>query len=1020
MKKWCAVGIALVLFFLPLSVPVKAVTISAASDHWLGDIDRYPASAFETDFEEPSVEWLNFVSGEKPATFSKENIHVDLADSVIVIDNQVTSQLATAGQLLSGNANALLRPDKIIAEGGYIARDILDEAAKSRGRSVKNGTVFVDTELGTAFKVVSPSVFTGAFDANDTLGSIAAPLENTYGLARPQLSEILDDFELTEETIRLTRGNITGFAPNIEKNLVLPGWATQQAFGDALKDFKYLSDDPFIKLQFTGQKLQANLGDGGKIEVIVSGGLGIEDIDLTGRYSGFDGYRIALTLKQESYLVVEMSANVHQEVYIPILGLDIPFGIGRISGGIFAVVGLDGSLSLEIEARDYTETTMGVKGGTKFYIPTSVKPIFSQGFTSDGEVDLNGDIDGYLKFGPMVGLELFGFDLVGAGVFLGAGVHVQADNKMLDVNLYGLFNVYVKLAGKTLNLANYKPTILRRRQANTAGYRIKVVEAFISPGHVGGTIEKEIPSTVPPRFEVVQGMAYRILVIPAGTPFDPNAASPADKPGIRKYPASGYAMTNEVGEFYQADPHMLYDKDQVVIEFKVGEESFYSNPATPTLPFSSFTISKADSFNDFATGQVNPIRSIDWEDGVPEVQYKWTYCGGAIVNLSQYLSLNYDQHVPTGDLAIAYTDPWGNFDTRKPPLAVVPGTQITNTGFDVYETPANWGSLVGYDVSLNYNKATTTGRVPVHTTFDISFDRTIQLVPNSFKKYEEDGKLIHQVQYDESIWIVNPNGTRTVTSDEFRYNRIVFSTQDMGRTTDYHNESDLVRDYQWKLGESGKQLIPLLDAEGHETGAALFKERVTVEWVWQKHPNPVKITSSDHTSVNQQGGTFAVTATGYEPFVFSVDGVPSGVQIDAASGQMTIPAGLDAGDYVFSIQAEEDRTRLGSSVLFKDPYEGNAPSPPDVQTFTLTVNHDPGATSPAPTLTPPPTPTLTPPPTPTVTPSVAPTPSPAPTLLPPVIAEADHAYMFSKLIGSGDFVVPVEASGSAPITWSLH
>jgi hypothetical protein len=577
---------------------------------------------------------------------------------------------------------------------------------------------------------------------------------------------------------------------------------------------------------------------------------------------------------------------------------------------------------------------------------------------------------------------------------------------MLDVNLYGLFNVYVKLAGKTLNLANYKPTILRRRQANTAGYRIKVVEAFISPGHVGGTIEKEIPSTVPPRFEVVQGMAYRILVIPAGTPLDPNAASPADKPGIRKYPASGYAMTNEVGEFYQADPHMLYDKDQVVIEFKVGEESFYSNPATPTLPFSSFTISKADSFNDFATGQVNPIRSIDWEDGVPEVQYKWTYCGGAIVNLSQYLSLNYDQHVPTGDLAIAYTDPWGNFDTRKPPLAVVPGTQITNTGFDVYETPANWGSLVGYDLSLNYNKATTTGRVPVHTTFDISFDRTIQLVPNSFKKYEEDGKLIHQLQYDESIWIVNPNGTRTVTSDEFRYNRIVFSTQDMGRTTDYHNESDLVRNYQWKLGESGKQLIPLLDAEGHETGAALFKERVTVEWVWQKHPNPVKITSSDHTSVNQQGGTFAVTATGYEPFVFSVDGVPSGVQIDAVSGQMTIPAGLDAGDYVFSIQAEEDRTRLGSSVLFKDPYEGNAPSPPDVQTFTLTVNHDPGATSPAPTLTPPPPPTLTPPPTPPVTPSVAPTPSPATYAPASVIAEADHAYMFSKLIGSGDFVVP--------------
>ncbi len=173
--------------------------------------------------------------------------------------------------------------------------------------------------------------------------------------------------------------------------------------------------------------------------------------------------------------------------------------------------------------------------------------------------------------------------------------------------------------------------------------------------------------------------------------------------------------------------------------------------------------------------------------------------------------------------------------------------------------------------------------------------------------------MIHQLQYDESIWIVNPNGTRTVTSDEFRYIRIVLSTQDMGRTTDYHNESDLVRNYQWKLGESGKQLIPLLDAEGHETGAALFKERVTVEWVWQKHPNPVKITSSDHTSVNQQAGPLLSPPTGYEPFCFSVD-VSLPAPVDAASGQMTIPPVLMRG-LTFFRSRQRNTDRLGSSVL---------------------------------------------------------------------------------------------------------
>ncbi len=37
-----------------------------------------------------------------------------------------------------------------------------------------------------------------------------------------------------------------------------------------------------------------------------------------------------------------------------------------------------------------------------------------------------------------------------------------------------------------------------------------------------------------------------------------------------------------------------------------------------------------------------------------------------------------------------------------------------------------------------------------------------------------------------------------------------------------------------------------------------------------------------------------------------------------------------------------------------------------------------------------------------------------------MIAEADHNYNFIKLIGSGDYVVPIEADGSEPITWSLE
>ena len=51
-------------------------------------------------------------------------------------------------------------------------------------------------------------------------------------------------------------------------------------------------------------------------------------------------------------------------------------------------------------------------------------------------------------------------------------------------------------------------------------------------------------------------------------------------------------------------------------------------------------------------------------------------------------------------------------------------------------------------------------------------------VPGSYERYEEGGKLVDRMAYDEYIWIVNPHGTRTVTEAEFGYRGGMFSTQD--------------------------------------------------------------------------------------------------------------------------------------------------------------------------------------------------------------------------------------------------
>ena len=155
--------------------------------------------------------------------------------------------------------------------------------------------------------------------------------------------------------------------------------------------------------------------------------------------------------------------------------------------------GIDGQIHLEVTCDAYTGATQGVAGGTFLYVPTSAHPVFIPTISVDGDCALSGKINGYIKFGPMVSLELFGFDLVGAGVFLGTGVQVGLTLKTLNVRLYGIFNVYITIIGKTLNICNFQPTIFERKQMDTGGYRVKTLETYIIPGQgrVGGTIEED-------------------------------------------------------------------------------------------------------------------------------------------------------------------------------------------------------------------------------------------------------------------------------------------------------------------------------------------------------------------------------------------------------------------------------------------------------------------------------------------------------------------------------------------------
>lgn len=194
-------------------------------------------------------------------------------------------------------------------------------------------------------------------------------------------------FDLPYQTVSLTRGNIKEFAPNIEGSVVKP---SQYKLLSTDNDFKYVSDNPLIALKFDNFVFEQELSDGIKVKVTINGGQAIDSMDLTGRYSGFNGYQIKMKVDQECMLNVTLDVEIKQEIRIPLYGFDVSFGVGSISGGVFAILGINGELRLEIESNTFVGVTQGVGGGTFAYVPTSTRPIFDQEIKVDGNVALSG------------------------------------------------------------------------------------------------------------------------------------------------------------------------------------------------------------------------------------------------------------------------------------------------------------------------------------------------------------------------------------------------------------------------------------------------------------------------------------------------------------------------------------------------------------------------------------------------------------------------------------------------------
>lgn len=440
----------------PATAPVKRLETPArargVSYEFKDGVKRVPA-AMQYDFKPltldkfasfgPETKASSIQTGGKPSLSAKPNINLPNIGASGAAPDPSAAETQDENELTLDNINGIKYPagSKILSVPRHSASSF----------TPKINEIYIDEEEGTAFKILGN-------DEADASGN------SRYVVGTPELSEIFKSYNIPEQTIDLTTGNIAYIAPEFElsheSGMVRNYTASAGPFDDiisvtqegnkhilTLKEkvtiFKYpfeepqtSGDDDGKKEKFEGDwwkedqsKDLRGVEDESELSVVVKvkeGTITIEDpkfhayfdLDPLTSHVVADFYFDA---KAEADVTLEGDITFNNTVEKCVYGYEID--LGKVMGkekankafvGIFLVIGVEGRIHVEVrtvttgDARaGFTYRALGY-GGIPYYAgPYAIyRPSsFDMSFT------VNGEINTTLACVPQVGVIIWGKEL---------------------------------------------------------------------------------------------------------------------------------------------------------------------------------------------------------------------------------------------------------------------------------------------------------------------------------------------------------------------------------------------------------------------------------------------------------------------------------------------------------------------------------------------------------------------------------------------------------------------------------
>jgi hypothetical protein len=444
----------------------------------------------------------------------------------------------------------------------------LTPAQKSGIRLKQDG--ILDLTAG-AFRPHPDSVY---IDPESDLVMQAEPVDDNQMIAlRPPLTAVFDDIEVPEQQVPITLANTVSLAQGVVESSL------------------QLNNSYAVNLQFDSVTFLIDKTENDSLTVTLDGQIVIANPRVEGKYSKNNGYRLVFLASEQVDMKIYTSMKLQKEVKTPIWGTEIEMSdLGKCEIGLFILGTLEGHVTLAVEIHQGIEMAMGARGGTFWYIPTSIHNVSTLNYWCDVGYEITSQMKAFMGFQCTANLKVKGYNALDVYVNGGMEGTVATDGMTLDADIGLRLKAGGKIVSKKFTLLDSYYSLWKYKKPDYHGYDMVIHEACAWGDYVAGEVHSLVPGNRPGILDTIPYTGSLTVIVdhPAGS-------------------NSEYTVNTDVEGIFIARDVPLKNGDRVMVRL-AGVPN--ASPAVEaTIPFKEIRLWSADYFAGLAEGSVAGSRS---------------------------------------------------------------------------------------------------------------------------------------------------------------------------------------------------------------------------------------------------------------------------------------------------------------------------------------------------------------------------------------------------------------------------